>query len=112
MARPHRAALCLVLVTLVPLPATAQNAPLNHEVMLQAKKCLKVPGVLSYGSYRALMVVTLVGGAPTEIQTTEFDPQGSSGRSLVNAATRAIERCGPYAAAEDGRHTLVFESEE
>ena len=69
MVHPHSAAVCLVLVALVPLPATAQIAPLNHDVMLQAKKCLKVTSVLSYGSYRASMVVTFESGAPTDIRT-------------------------------------------
>lgn len=104
--------LSLFLGALVTLPAAAQNAPLNHAVMLEAKKCLKVPGVMSYGSYRASMVVTLDGGIPTEVRTAELDPPGSSGRSLVKAATSAIVRCAPYPSAEDGTHMLVFESEE
>lgn len=112
MTQPHRIALCLMLATLVPMPASAQNAPLNHDVMLQAKKCLRVPGVLSYGSYRAFLVVTFESGLPVETKTTELDPQGSTGRTLVDAVREAINRCGPYPGAEDGSYTLAFESEE
>lgn len=112
MTQPLRIAVCFVLATLVPLPASAQNAPLNHEVMLQAKKCLKVPGVLSYGSYKASLVVRFEGGTPIDIRTSELDPQGTPGRTLVDAVTEAIDRCGPYPTADDGLHTLAFESEE
>lgn len=112
MTQSHRMFLCLVLITLVPLPASAQTAPLNHDVMLQAKKCLRVPGVLSFGSYRASLVVTFEGGFPVETKTTELDPQGSSGRTLIEAVTKAIDQCGPYPGVADGAHTLAFESEE
>lgn len=112
MTQLHRAIACLLISGSMLSPTSAQNAPSDHNIMLQAKKCLKVPGVLSYGSYRASLVVTLEGGAPVEIRTTEFDPQGEAGRSLVAAARRAIERCGPYPDAADGTHVLAFESEE
>lgn len=112
MTQFDRAIACLLLTGSLLSPTSAQDAPPDPDIMLQARKCLKVPGVLSYGSYRAWMVVTLEGGIPVQIRTTEFDPQGEAGRSLVDAAKRAIEQCGPYAEAEDGNHVLAFESEE
>jgi hypothetical protein len=93
-------------------PTAAQEAPTSDQILMQAKKCLRLPGAINYQSYRAVVLVTFENGAVIELRANELDPPGEAGESILAAATRAIERCGPYPTVEDGEYRLSFESEE
>lgn len=107
-----RLAACAMFAMEGSLASTAQEAPASGNIVVQANRCMRLPGVLSYGSYRAVVIATFENGVASAVRATDLDPSGEAGRSLLEAATRALERCGPYPYAEDGEHRLSFESEE
>lgn len=86
--------------------------PITEQVVAQAKSCLTLSGAASRGSYRAELAVIFESGIAAEIRIAEIDPPGRIGQSIGDAASRAVQRCGPYSGVEDGTMTLVFESEE
>lgn len=107
-----RLAACAVFAAVGSLHAIGQDRVASDQIVLQAKKCLKLPGAISYQSYRAVLTATFEDGTAIEVRAAELDPPGEAGRSVLAAAKRAIERCGPYPNAVDGEHRLFFESEE
>lgn len=104
-----------IAISKVSFAASAQAAftpPLAEQIATQTKRCLSLPAAASRGSYRAVLDVTFADGVAGEIRVGEVDPPGRTGLSVVEAAARAIERCGPFPVVEDGEITLIFESEE
>lgn len=105
--------LCLTMaMSTVGFAQAAFTPPLAEQIANQTKRCLSLPAAASRGSYRVVLDVTFENGVAGDIRVGEVDPPGRTGQSVVEAATRAIERCGPFPVAEDGEITLIFESEE
>ena len=92
--------------------ALAFAPPLAEQIAAQTKRCLTLSAAASRGSYRVELDVVFENGIARDIRVGEVDPPGPTGQSVVEAATRAIGRCGPFPVAEDGEITLIFESEE
>jgi len=92
--------------------ALAFVPPLAEQIAGQTKRCLSLPAAASRGSYRVVLDVIFENGVAGDIRVGEVDPPGRTGQSVVAAATRAVERCGPFPMVEDGEITLIFESEE
>lgn len=100
----------IVSVALLATPALADDAA--TKIGEQAQKCWNMPSGVAGRGYTATLEVEFDKNGKVVDITAKKYPKDAIGKTFVLSASRALERCSPYADATAGKALITFKEPE
>ena len=96
----------IVFAALLASPAFAEDAA--TKISEQAQKCWNIPSGVAGSGYSTTFEVEFDKNGKVLDITAKKYPKDAIGKTFVLSASRALERCSPYADATVGKALITF----